>query len=117
MIRLVNLARLHMYLFARAFLVLAMVVPLLSGGCKPNLPPVSNCAPFSHRCEGDNPQVCSHSRRWHTWGDQPCAASGARCAVVSIDGKDIAVCAPMDGGVLPVISATDAEVSDAEVSE
>lgn len=115
MTRLLRFARLHMHLFARAFLVLAMVVSLLShAGCKPNLPPVSNCAPYSHRCENDNPQVCSHSRRWYTWGDQPCAASGGRCMLVSIDGKDIAVCAPMDGGVLPVTSATDA---NAEVSE
>lgn len=108
--------------FAALVSALALGVPLLAVAlcvvsCKPNLPPVSNCAPYSHRCEGDNPQVCSHSRRWHTWGDQPCAASGGRCAVVSIDGKDIAVCAPMDGGALPVTSATDAEVSDAEVSE
>lgn len=118
-IRSVSRTRMMRSAFAVLMSALALGVPLVAVAlcavsCKPNLPPVSNCAPFSHRCEGDNPQVCSHSRRWHTWGDQPCAASRGRCAVVSIDGKDIAVCAPMDGGVLPVTSATDA---NAEVSE
>lgn len=60
----------------------AMVLLVLVGAGCPKLPPVSGCAPLSQRCEGDRPQVCSPSRRWHTVGDEACGATpGQRCEV------------------------------------
>ena len=60
---------------------LLAVLVLGAAGC-PKLPPVSGCAPLSQRCEGDRPQVCSPSRRWHFVGDEPCGATaGQSCAV------------------------------------
>lgn len=54
---------------------------LALAGC-PKLPPVSGCAPLSQRCDGDRPQVCSSSQRWHFVGDEPCGATaGQSCAV------------------------------------
>lgn len=50
-------------------------------GC-PKLPPVEGCRPLAQRCQGDTPQVCSPTQRWHTVGDQPCsAAPDQHCAV------------------------------------
>lgn len=68
---------------ARVSGVFGLLVALVLGaaGC-PKLPPVSGCAPLSQRCEGDRPQVCSPSRRWHTVGDEACGVTpGQRCEV------------------------------------
>jgi hypothetical protein len=68
-------------------------VGLALQGC-PRLPPVSDCAPFSYRCNADRPEVCSSTRRWHSIGDLDCAAVGARC---SMEPDGMAVCVS-DGG-------------------
>jgi hypothetical protein len=58
-----------------------LAVLSLGTGC-PKLPPVSGCTPLSQRCDGDRPQVCSPSRRWHTVGDERCDATpGQSCQV------------------------------------
>lgn len=58
-----------------------LAVLVLGTGC-PKLPPVSGCEPLAQRCEGDRPQVCSPSRRWHTVGDEACGATaGQSCQV------------------------------------
>lgn len=57
------------------------LLALALAGC-PKLPPVSGCEPLAQRCEGDRPQVCSPSRRWHTVGDEACGATaGQSCQV------------------------------------
>lgn len=54
---------------------------LALAGC-PKLPPVSGCEPLEQRCDGDRPQVCSPTQRWHTVGDEPCGATpGQSCQV------------------------------------
>ena len=59
----------------------ALILCLALTAC-PKLPPVSGCEPYAHRCEGDRPQACSPSRRWHFVGDSPCGATaGQSCAV------------------------------------
>lgn len=81
----------------RAFAIGMLVVlnsAMLAAGC-PELPPVSNCTPFTQRCDGDRPQVCSATQRWHTVGDVACSAVGGSCLVV--DGG-VAVCARPDSG-------------------
>ena len=68
---------------ARASGLFGLVAVLVLGaaGC-PKLPPVSGCAPLAQRCEGDRPQVCSPTQRWHTVGDEPCGATpGQSCQV------------------------------------
>lgn len=72
---------------------LALVACAVLQGC-PRLPPVSGCEPGTQRCEGDRPEVCSATGRWHPVGDLSCAAVGGRCAV----GLS-AHCVPADGGV------------------
>lgn len=63
----------------RALVVLLFAAALAA--C-PKLPPVSGCEPLAQRCEGDRPQVCSPSRRWHTVGDEACGATaGQSCQV------------------------------------
>lgn len=60
---------------------LLAVLVLGAAGC-PKLPPVSGCAPLAQRCDGDRPQVCSPTQRWHYVGDEPCGATaGQSCAV------------------------------------
>jgi hypothetical protein len=62
-------------------LELLAVLVLGAAGC-PKLPPVSGCAPLSQRCEGDRPQVCSPTQRWHFVGDEACGVTpGQRCEV------------------------------------
>lgn len=81
----------------RAFTIGMLVVlnsAMLASGC-PELPPVSGCTPFTQRCDGDRPQVCSATQRWHTVGDVACSAVGGSCFVV--DGG-VAVCARPDAG-------------------
>lgn len=66
---------------ARGAGLLGVLAALALAGC-PKLPPVSGCEPLSQRCEGDRPQVCSPSRRWHTVGDEACGATpGQSCQV------------------------------------
>ena len=68
---------------ARASGVFGLVAVLVLGaaGC-PKLPPVSGCAPLAQRCDGDRPQVCSPTQRWHYVGDEPCGATpGQSCQV------------------------------------
>ena len=61
--------------------LVVLVAAAALAGC-PKLPVVSGCEPLSQRCEGDRPQVCSPSRRWHTVGDEACGATpGQRCEV------------------------------------
>lgn len=63
----------------RALVVLVVAAALAA--C-PKLPPVSGCEPLSQRCEGDRPQVCSPSRRWHFVGDERCGVTpGQSCQV------------------------------------
>ena len=78
----------------RALLLLALAT--LAVACL-KLPPVSGCEPLTHRCEGDRPQVCSPTRRWHFVVDEPCGATpGQSCAVRN----GVAGCArAQDGGV------------------
>lgn len=67
---------------ARASGLFGIVAVLTLGTGCPKLPPVSGCAPLSQRCDGDRPQVCSPSRRWHFVGDEPCDATpGQSCQV------------------------------------
>jgi len=76
----------------RTFAIGLLVVlnsAMLASGC-PELPPVSNCTPFTQRCDGDRPQVCSATQRWHTVGDLTCAAVGGSCLVLD---SGIAACA------------------------
>lgn len=77
----------------RALLVLLLAAALAA--C-PKLPPVSGCEPLSQRCEGDRPQVCSPSHRWHFVGDEACGVTpGQRCEVRA----GVAGCARVvDGG-------------------
>lgn len=69
----------------------------------PRLPPVSGCAPLAQRCDGDRPQVCSPTQRWHTTGDLACGAQGDRCEV-------------SDAGVARCVPVADAAVDASEVS-
>lgn len=67
---------------ARASGLLGLLALVALAVACPNLPPVSGCTPLSQRCEGDRPQVCSPTRRWHTVGDEPCGATpGQSCQV------------------------------------
>ncbi len=67
---------------ARASGLFGIVAVLTLGTGCPKLPPVSGCAPLSQRCDGDRPQVCSPSRRWHFVGDEACGATpGQSCQV------------------------------------
>ena len=66
----------------RALLVLLAAALAAALAACPKLPPVSGCEPLSQRCEGDRPQVCSPSRRWHTIGDERCDVTpGQSCQV------------------------------------
>lgn len=68
----------------RLFLVLVFAV-----GCTPcNLPPQSNCAPLGQRCNNNQPEVCSQTRRWHPVGDVPCVHG------CEITGDGFAICSP-----------------------
>lgn len=67
---------------ARASGLFGLLVVLAVGTGCPKLPPVSGCAPLAQRCDGDRPQVCSPSHRWHTVGDERCDATpGQSCQV------------------------------------
>ena len=70
--------------------VLLCLALAVLAGC-PRLPPTSGCAPLSSRCEGDRPQVCSPSQRWHTTGDERCDATPGQACKVSAQG--VAGCA------------------------
>ncbi len=74
---------------ARGAGLLGVVATLALAGC-PKLPPVSGCEPLSQRCEGDRPQVCSPSRRWHTVGDEACGATPGQSCQVRNGGAGVA---------------------------
>ena len=75
-------------------LVILAAVGLVGVTACPRLPPVSGCTPGAQRCEGDRPEVCSATRRWHPVGDVPCSAVGGVCVVGLA-----AHCATANGGV------------------
>lgn len=89
--------RRHMHGRARFAAVGLCLVVGLSGfalQCRPNLPPVSGCTPYTRRCTPDGrTEVCSASQRWHRDGDVPCA----RLEQVCIEGA--CVDPPADAGV------------------
>ena len=74
------------------FLSLASVVAL--EGCPVWERPVCG-SPRAYQCVNDQPHVCSPSQRLTPIGDEPCAATGAVCAI--LDGG-VAACVPQDGG-------------------
>ena len=69
--------------------VLCLALAALAG-C-PRLPHISGCTPLSSRCQGDRPQVCSPSQRWHYDGDERCDVTPGQTCKVSSQG--VAGCA------------------------
>ena len=66
-----------------------IMMALFFTACAPcNLPPQSNCAPLGQRCNNNQPEVCSQTRRWHTVGDVPCVHG------CEITGDGFAICTP-----------------------
>lgn len=95
--------RRHMHGRARFAAVGLCLVVGLSGlalQCRPNLPPVSGCAPYARRCNGDFTEVCSAQQRWHSDGDVPCARLEQVCIEgACVDPPDAAAGdASTDGG-------------------
>lgn len=89
---------------ARVAAVGLFVIVALSGfalRCRPNLPPVSGCTPYTRRCSADGyTELCSGSQRWHRDGDVPCARLELVCiAGACVDDPDAAAGdASTDGG-------------------
>lgn len=77
------------------FLVLGAALGVTLSGC-PQLPPVSNCQPFTTRCDGNTPQVCSGSQRWTASQDTPCAAPTTCCWTADPYGGHTNACVEQD---------------------
>lgn len=88
----------HARVAAVGLFVIVALSAFASLRCRPNLPPVSGCTPYTRRCTADGyTEVCSASQRWHLDGDVPCSRIEQVCvAGACVDPPDDA--GATDGG-------------------
>ena len=90
---------LQVLLMLGAGLLIALLMLLM--GC-PQLPPQSDCQPFSTRCsENGTPQTCSGSQRWTDAQDTPCEAPAVCCLTASPYNTNVSACVSPDDCIQP----------------